>query len=121
MRGVVHVHGHGQCLSCNTNIQPCCAGDSTNDAGSQIQTNWATNTAPQLFAKVFDALGGSDATVTTDALLFVLMNRLGSDLDEARLVLEAAEKVGIIRTKTAGNHSLQDVVPSPVDPTGPAP
>ena len=121
MRGVVHVHGHGQCLSCNTNIQPCCAGDSTNDAGRQCQTKAGTDAAPQPGAPACAPPGGSDATVTTDALLFVLMNRLGSDLDEARLVLEAAEKVGIIRTKTAGNHSLQDVVPSPVDPTGPAP
>lgn len=24
---IVHVHGHGQCGACGTNIQPCCDGD----------------------------------------------------------------------------------------------
>jgi len=121
MRGVVHVHGHGQCLTCNTNIEPCCNGDSGNDARTRKQTDAPVNTGPHLFAKLFESLGGPDATVTTDALLFALSNRLGSDLGEARLVLEAAERVGIVLTKTAGLHRLQDVVPSPVDPDAKAP
>ncbi|MFM8642449.1 MAG: hypothetical protein ACKOV8_10090 [Phycisphaerales bacterium] len=25
---VVQVHGHGQCATCRTNVQPCCDGDS---------------------------------------------------------------------------------------------
>lgn len=116
MRGVVHVHGHGQCLTCNTNVEPCCAGDNANDAGTRRENDRPANTAPHLFQKVFESLGGKDATVTTDALLFALSNRLGSDLEEARLVLEAAERVGIVFTKTAGIHRLQDVLPSPVDP-----
>jgi len=24
---VVHVHGHGQCVSCGTNVEPCCSGE----------------------------------------------------------------------------------------------
>jgi len=121
LRGVVHVHGHGQCVTCNTNIEPCCAGDSGQDAATQDQTNERASVAPHLFEKVFGSLGGSGVTVTTSALLFALSNRLGCDLDEARLVLEAAERIGIVRTQSAGLHSLQDVVPQPVDPSGPAP
>lgn len=121
LRGVVHVHGHGQCLTCNTNVEPCCAGDNANDAGTNKVTEPHTNTAPQLFSKLFDSLGGRDVTVTTEALLFALSNRLGSDLEEAGLVLEAAERVGIVQTRTGGLHRLQDVVPSPVDPPAPAP
>jgi hypothetical protein len=36
-------------------------------------------------------------------------------------VLEAAERVGIVRTQTAGLHRLRDVVPCPVDPPASAP
>lgn len=121
LRGVVHVHGHGQCLTCNTNAEPCCAGDDGNDASTQELTEPHTNCAPRLFPKLFDSLGGRDVTVTTQALLFALSNRLGSDLNEAHLVLEAAERVGIVRTQTAGLHRLRDVVPCPVDPPASAP
>lgn len=24
---IVQVHGHGQCATCHTNIQPCCSGE----------------------------------------------------------------------------------------------
>ena len=121
LRGVVHVHGHGQCLTCKSNTQPCCGGDNGNDVSTQKLTDAATNTAPDLFAKLFDVLGGRSVTVTTASLLSALSNRLGSDLDEARLVLEAAERVGVVRTRSAGLHSLQHVVSSPVDPPGSAP
>ena len=108
----MHVHGHGQCATCKTNIEPCCAGDSPNDAGLHTEVP-ASDAAPQLFPRLFDDLGGRSATVTTDALLFALGNRLGSDLDEARLVLEAAERVGILRTPQPGLHRLQPVDPPP--------
>lgn len=110
-RGVVHVHGHGQCAACGTNVEPCCAGDNPNAADTRRANGDADGAAPQLFPLLFEGLGGRDATVTTDALLFALANRLGSDLAEARLVLEAAERVGIVRTPRAGLHRLQPVEP----------
>ena len=82
MLGVVHVHGHGQCLTCNTNVEPCCAGDSANDAVTRTDTDERVDTAPRLFPMVFDSLGGQNVTVTTDALLFALSNRLASDYEE---------------------------------------
>jgi len=125
-RGVVHVHGHGQCLTCSTNIEPCCSGDSANDAASKSTRDASSlrvtsRTTPELFPTLFDTLGGRTVTVTTDALLFALSNRLDSDYQDARLVLEAAERVGIIRTTQQGLHRLQDVAASAVDPPGLAP
>ena len=122
-RGVVHVHGHAQCLTCNTNIEPCCTGDNGNDAGSQSAcrtANAADQAGPNLFPMVFDALGGRDQTVTTAALLFGLTSRLSCDHQDARLLLEAAERIGIVRTAPPGCHrlQLQDVATSPVDPPG---
>lgn len=120
LRGVVHVHGHGQCVTCNTNIQPCCTGDSASDAGSRScrLSDPAAATVPRLFPSLFETLGGRDVTVTTDCLLFALSTRLGSDYEEARLVVEAAERVGILRRAGPGLHRLQDVGASVVDPPG---
>ena len=121
LRGVVHVHGHGQCVTCNTNVEPCCGGDNANDAASKSGTDREVHMAPQLFPTLFDGLGGRTVTVTTDSLLYALSNRLACDYDNARLVLEAAERVGIVRTQTPGLHRLQDVAGSAVDPPGRAP
>ena len=91
----VPVHGHGQCERCGTNIEPCCGGaNAAEEAGATPDI--ATGPDPGLFARTFVALGGAEATVTGDALRFALAQRLGSDLDEARLVLEAAERVGLV-------------------------
>jgi hypothetical protein len=121
LRGVVHVHGHGQCVTCNTNVEPCCGGDNANDAASKSQASAQVHMAPQLFPTLFDSLGGRAVTVTTDALLYALSNRLACDYEEARLVIEAAERVGIVLTQAPGLHRLQDVAVSPVDPPGSAP
>ena len=115
MRGTVHVHGHDQCVTCNTNVDPCCGGDTGNDARTRDTTDEDVQVAPELFPMVFDSLGGRGVTVTTDSLLFALSNRLGSDLLEARMVLEAAERVGVIETRTPGLHRLRDVPPPKVD------
>jgi len=115
MRGTVHVHGHDQCVTCGTNVDPCCSGDNGNDACLRTTTASETNVGPELFPLAFDSLGGRDATVTTDALLFELSNRLGSDLVEARLVLEAGERVGVIETRTPGLHRLRELPPPKVD------
>lgn len=121
LRGVVHVHGHGQCVTCNTNVEPCCGGDNANDAASKSQTSDQTHMAPRLFPTLFDNLGGRSVTVTTEALLYALSNRLACNYGEARLVLEAAERVGIVLTRAPSLHRLQDVAVSPVDPPGRAP
>ena len=103
---VVQVHGHGQCSNCGTNIEPCCAGaDAAEEAGSTTTVNAAEG--PQLFAQLFVQLGGAEATVTTEALLFALVQRLGTDLDDAKIVLEAGERIGIVQRVRAGCHRLR--------------
>ena len=107
--GVEHVHGHGQCLACGTNVDPCCTGDTGNDAATTTRREPGTgpgDTPPALFPLLFQRLGGERATVTTDALLFAMTQRLDCDLDEARLVLEAAERIGLVRTQAPGLHRL---------------
>ena len=96
-------------------------GDNANDAASKSQPSAQVHMAPQLFPTLFDSLGGRAVTVTTDALLYALSNRLACDYEEARLVIEAAERVGIVLTQAPGLHRLQDVAVSPVDPPGSAP
>ncbi|MFN3240467.1 MAG: hypothetical protein ACE37K_03025 [Planctomycetota bacterium] len=118
MRGVVHVHGHAQCVTCGTNVDPCCSGDTGNDAATRTTTDEQVHVAPELFPLVFDGLGGRAITVTTDALLFALCNRLGSDLAEARMVLEAAERVGVVETARPGQHRLRELPPPNVDRRG---
>lgn len=98
LRGVVHVHGHGQCANCGTNVQPCCGADAPSDASLSASAGEVdAGAAPQLFPSLFDALGGRDVTVTADSLRFALTGRLGCDLAEADLLLEAAVHVGILR------------------------
>jgi hypothetical protein len=102
----VQVHGHGECTRCHTNIEPCCNGaDAAGEAGATPDIDTAPD--PQLFVQLFEHLGGRKATVTTDALLFALTQRLGTDLDDARLVLEAAERAGLVRAERAGCHRLR--------------
>ena len=103
---VVQVHGHGQCSNCGTNYEPCCAGaDAADEAGSTAAVNAAEE--PQLFARLFVQIGGASATVTTEALLFALVQRLGTDLDDARIVLEAGERIGIVQRVGVGCHRLR--------------
>ena len=102
----VPVHGHGQCAHCGTNIEPCCAGANAQDEAAATDGNEA-GPDPRLFQRLFAQLGGGTATVTTDALLFALVQRLGTDLDGARLVLEAAERIGIVQRAGANQHHLR--------------
>ncbi len=91
----VQVHGHDQCARCHTNIGPCCGGaDAANEAATSDGIEAGPD--PRLFADLFAHLGGSAAVVTTESLLFALTQRLGTDLDDARLVLEAAQRVGVV-------------------------
>jgi hypothetical protein len=102
----VPVHGHGQCERCGTNIEPCCSGAS---AAGEAAATTVIDAAPdpQLFPRLFEQLGGASATVTSDALLFALTQRLGSDLDEARVVLEAAERLGVVTRAGPALHRLR--------------
>jgi hypothetical protein len=102
----VAVHGHSQCARCHTNIGPCCGGA---DAGTEAATNAGVEAGPDphLFVQLFAHLGGAHATVTTQSLLFALTQRLGTDLDEARLVLEAAERVGVVLPVSPDCHRLR--------------
>jgi hypothetical protein len=103
---IVQVHGHGQCARCHTNIVPCCGGA---DAASEAAAADGIDAEPEptLFRSLYEHLGGRAATVTDEALLFALTQRLGSDLDTARLVLEAAERVGIVQAVAPGCHRLR--------------
>ena len=120
---VVQVHGHGQCANCGTNFEPCCAGaDAADEAGSTTEVNVAEE--PRLFARLFAQLGGVKATVTTESLLFALVQRLGTDLDDAKIVLEAGERIGIVQQAGAGCHRLRrngSSEPAPVVDRGASP
>lgn len=102
----VVVHGHGQCERCHTNVEPCCGGaDAANEPTAADGIDAAPD--PSLFRQLFEHLGGVGATVTTESLLFALVQRLGTDLDDARLVLEAAERVGVVVRTGRISHRLR--------------
>ena len=106
----MRVHAHGQCAACGANIEPCCSGDTPNDAATAAATNGhAVAPVPRLFPHLFAQLGGEHATVTDDALLFALSQHLDCDYDEARVVLEAAERVGIVEAPGPGLRRLQAI------------
>lgn len=107
----VRVHGHGQCAHCGNNIDPCCSGANAQDEAGATS---AVDIEPgqQLFPRLFEQLGGRAATVTSDALLFALAQRLATDLDEARIVLEAAERLGIVDRVGANLHRLHGKSPA---------
>lgn len=100
------MHGHEQCAHCASNVGPCCSGaDAASEAAATAEV--ATQPDPSLFTALFEHLGGVDATVTTDSLLFALVQRLGTDLEDARVVLEAAERVGLVVNDASGCHRLR--------------
>jgi hypothetical protein len=93
----VQVHGHGQCTDCGSNVDPCCAGASAADDASSGGLGSAVAVPdPGLFARLFVRLGGAAATVTTESLLFALATAQDCDRDEARLLLEAGERIGLV-------------------------
>jgi hypothetical protein len=100
------VHGHGQCGRCGTNIEPCCSGASAADEAA-VTDRIDTEPDPGLFARTFLHLGGPVVTVTVEALRFALAQRLGVDLDEAGLVIEAAERTGLIVPTGVGLYRLR--------------
>ena len=102
----VRVHGHGQCAHCGNNIEPCCSGANAQDEAAATSAV-AIEPGQHLFPRLFEQLGGHAATVTSDSLVFALAQRLATDLDEARIVLEAAERLGIVQRVGAHAHRLQ--------------
>ena len=102
----VRVHGHGQCAHCGINIEPCCSGA---NALEEAAATAAIDAAPDrsLFPQVFEHLGGPGSSVADDALAFALAQRLAIDLDEARDLIVAAERVGVVIAAGAGAHRLR--------------
>lgn len=92
---VVHVHGHGQCARCGTNVDPCCAGASALDEVDASGGN-GCRLAPELLPRLFDQLGGRTATVTQQSLLLALAQALDAPLDEARMVMRTAHELGAL-------------------------
>lgn len=92
---IVHVHGHGQCARCGTNVDPCCSGASAADEAGATGGN-GCQLAPDLLPRLFDHLGGRTATVTEASLAFALAQSLDTSLDEARMVLRTAQELGAV-------------------------
>lgn len=94
---VVHVHGHGQCQACGTNVAPCCSGANPGSEPSQPHGD-ASKLDRESMLRAFVEVGGdARATVTESAYLFALARILDISLDEARVVLEAAVDLAIVR------------------------
>lgn len=100
----VFVHGHGQCAHCGTNVEPCCAGASADDVSAPPQGEMPV-VDPELFVRVFETLGGTTATVTRAALQHALVQRLGTDLADAKLLVDAGLRCG--RLEAAGKGALR--------------
>lgn len=94
--GVVHVHGHGQCASCGSNVDPCCSGAAADTEADQPRGPGAA-VAPATFDRLFEQLGGAAATVTIDSARLALARMLDLPLDEAAMVLDLGVELGRLR------------------------
>ena len=95
----MHVHGHGQCGNCGTNVDPCCSGTTADqDPGAQGS---AWQIAPELLDRVFASLGGRDRTVTLQALRAALAQALDGTLEAADELIEVARRTGALTTTNA--------------------
>ena len=90
---LVHVHGHGQCARCGTNVEACCTGASAASEVDEPGPRGGT-VDPQLFRRLWSQLGGERATLTAECVLEALVRALDAPLDEARIVLDAAIALG---------------------------
>ncbi len=109
---LVHVHGHGQCPVCHTNVEPCCAGAC---AGNEIESSGqdAVPFDAHLFERLFLRLGGRAATVSRDSLRLALVDVLDCDLEQADTVLLAGEHVQAILRAGEDCFRLPALPPSP--------
>jgi hypothetical protein len=96
----VPIHGKATCPCCGAEIQIACEGAGAGEAIVRGDGDFVVPT--DLFARLFARLGGLDASVTEDALLFALTELQDVDLDGARLLLEAGVHTRAIRR--AGPH-----------------
>lgn len=90
---LVHVHGHGQCAQCGTNVEPCCSGSGDEAEATQPPR---LDVAPHVFEQLFDELGGRTASVSAEALFNAFSRAQATDLDEARAVVGVAVRLGIL-------------------------
>lgn len=93
---VVHVHGHGQCSVCGTNVDPCCAGASP-ESEARLPEGQAPPIDRGALRRAFEEAGGAQATITEAAFLFALGRVLDVSLEEGRVALEAAAELGLVR------------------------
>lgn len=91
----MHVHGHGQCTQCGANVEPCCGGAGNSDVAAGLPASHI-DVEPGLFARLFLQLGGERKTVTRAALEGAYVARQGGDLAEAREVIDAAVRLGML-------------------------
>ncbi len=94
--GVVHVHGHGQCAACGSNVDPCCSGAAADTEADQPRALGAV-VAPTTFDRLFEQLGGAGATVTIDSARQALARMLDLPLDDAAMVLDLGVELGRLR------------------------
>jgi hypothetical protein len=97
----VPVHGHVQCARCGVNFDPCCGGASAESEVDEAPGSGRV-VEPRLFRWLFEELGGVRATVTRECLLHALARALDTDLDEARIVLDAALELGHVAADGVG-------------------
>ena len=93
---IVHVHGHGQCSACGTNVDPCCAGASPESEASVPQEKAPPDDHSAL-RRAFQEAGGAQSTVTEAAFLFALARVLDAPLEDAAVALDAAVEIGLVR------------------------
>jgi hypothetical protein len=78
---MVHVHGHGQCAFCGSNVEPCCAGAAGDEA--ELAVGPPQPQGPLPLRALFSELGDAQASVTHEALVNAVCRREGCDLTEA--------------------------------------
>lgn len=89
-RTVVAVHGQATCPRCGADVTAACEGaDAADEALDPCGESYSVPT--DVFERLFRRLAHRNASVTTDALLFALVELQGVDRDGAQLLLEAGE------------------------------
>ncbi len=115
---IVHVHGHGQCARCGTNLEPCCGGADALDEAGEGGSSWQLG--PDLLQRVFEQLGSVGRSVTADSLRLALARALDASLQHADDVLELAVRLGRL-VRTGAVYRLPDDTDAEVVPPAPLP
>lgn len=112
---IVHVHGHGQCAHCGTNVDPCCGGANAEAEADQPPPAGA-GIDPQLFPRLFRQLGDETATVTQECAVHALARLLDAPLDEAGIVLAAGIELGHVVARGRTVRLAERTAMPPQDP-----